>query len=191
MPLVRHNLFNIIDIVVFPKAENPFLGHEKINRNGLVNETCCRIGIIRGHHNNHAVMFRKIPNRRGNIGALTDDDAIRPVIQSRELTLRTISQNHDVMRLNIVVHHLRIRCRNHNLSFFTKALNISRNTGSFQCFQNILKLCFGCGNHGGVVNVHVRLCNIRNGDESLQNAFLRDCRKSHDMTVSHNLIRLL
>ena len=164
MPFACHHLFYIINIVIFFKTQDTFLCHKEINGNRLIDETSSSIGIVRSHHDNHAVMFRKIPNGRGNIGSLADNDAVRPVIESRQLALRTVTQNHDIMRLDIIVHHLGIGSRNHDLSFFTKPFRVSCYESCFQSFQNILKLRLCRRNNSRVIDIHIRLCNIRNGD---------------------------
>ena len=134
MPFACHYLFYIINIVIFFKTQDTFLCHKEINGNRLIDKTSSSIGIVRSHHDNHAVMFRKIPNGRGNIGTLADNDTIRPVIEGRQLALRTVTQNHDIMRLDIIVHHLGIGSRNHDLSFFTKPLRVSGYESGFQGF---------------------------------------------------------
>ena len=191
MPFAGHYLLNVVNIILLLKGQKTVLRHKEVNRNRLINQARSRIGIVGGDHNDHTVMLRKVPNGRRNIGSLTDNDAVRSVVESRQLALRTISQNHDIMRFYVIIHHFRIGCRNHNLSLFTKALYVTGNPSSLQRFQNILKLRLRCRNNGGIIDIHIGLCNIGNGNQALQYPLFRHSGKSHYMAVPHNLISLL
>ena len=95
------------------------------------------------------------------------------------------------MRLDVVIHHLRVCRRNHDLSFFTVSLYIPGDPCGFQSLQDILILCFRRGENGGIIHVHVGFGNIRDGDQPFQYILLRYGGEGNHMAVPHNLVRLL
>ena len=135
--LVRHDVMDIIHEIVLGEGDNIILRHEVVDRHRLVDESRCGIGVVAGDHDDHAVLLGQCLDGRRNIGALTDDDAVGTVIHRRELILRTVSEEDDVVLLDIVGHHLRVCGCNQHLTLGAEALDITGNDGRLQCFLDI------------------------------------------------------
>lgn len=80
MPLRNHDIADVVDEILLLEGNDVVGLHEIADRHRLVDETRRCVGIIRGDHDDHAVLLCEIFDCRGNIGTLTDDNAVGPVV---------------------------------------------------------------------------------------------------------------
>ena len=140
MTLACHNLFHIIDAVAVLKGDKVLGLHEVTDRHTLVDETCCSVSIVRSSHNGAAVLLSQLTDGHGNCGALTDNDTVCLHLDGTQLGLVAVAQDNQIMLGNVVLHHVRVCCRNQNFTLIEVIVLIAHNHSALQSLQNVLVL---------------------------------------------------
>ena len=155
------------------------------DRHTLVNHTCYREGIM-GRHDNTAVVFLcQLLNGLGNLGTHTHNDAGGIHLNRAQLRFITVPQNNHVTLMNVLFHYIRIRCCNDNFSFIIGRIDISQKKLCIQRLQNILIRGFCHGKNTVVIDIHIRIGNITNRNQSLQSLILCNWKCYHSQCSHH------
>ena len=88
--------------------------------------------------------------------------------------------------MDIVFHHIRVGRCNHHFTFFVDRFFISIDHYPVQGLQNIPVWRMGGGQAAVVVNIHIGVGDVTDGDQSLQLLMICD-RKSHHPQCPHHI----
>ena len=187
MALVRHYIPDIIDKILCPKSNQVILCHKIADRHTLVDKSCRRIGVIGCRQHRAPSFLGQLFDRHGNACSLADNDAVCLHLNGAELGLVAVSQDDQIVFLNIILHHIRVGCSHQHLSLVKVGLGISYQKGSLQSFQYVGILGAGLGENAAVIYIHVGSGNISHCDKPLKRIVLRHSRNGHNRIVLHQI----
>ena len=95
------------------------------------------------------------------------------------------------MRLNVILHQIRVCSGDQNLSLIKIVVLISDYHRSIKSLQNIFILSLCLGKNIAVINTHVRFCNIAYGDQTFEDSALADCWQGDNILILHQIPCLL
>ena len=165
--LVGHDVPNIIDGILIGETDDIFHGHKIADGHGLVDQSCRGVCIIgRGDHR-AAPFLGQLPDGQGNTRALADNDAACLHLNGAELGFVPVSQDHQVMLFNIILHQIRICGGDQDLSLIKICIRVSHHNAALQGIQDVGILGIGLGDDAAVIQVHVGFGDISDGDDAL------------------------
>ena len=172
IPFLGHDLLNLFRIIrPVERGQIVFL-HEMLDRHALVDEPGDRVGIQRRHDNRASALLRQRLYGPGDRRIQTDHDASGIHLDGAQLSLIAVAENDHVMLIDIVLHHIRVGGGDHDLALVKTGIFIAYDHPAVQRIQNIPVGCFGHGNNGAVVLIHVGFCDIIRRDQTCQAAVL-------------------
>lgn len=161
--------------------------HEKFHRHTLVDEAGHGVGVM-GRADDGADPVRcQSLDGLGDRSSLADDDAAGLHLDGAELGLVTVSEDDQIVLLDVVFHQIGVGGRNDNFSFDKIGVLISHHHRAVQSFQNVLVLGPGCGKDGVVVDIHVGLGNIADRDQTFQGIALLDDGQGVHVLGTHEI----
>ena len=155
------------------------------NRHTLVDHTRYRKCIM-GCYDNTAVMFLcQLLNRLGYFCTHTHNNAGCIHLNRTQLGLIAVTQNDHVTFMDIIFHYIRIgRCDN-DFPFVVERILVSKKQLCVQCLQNIF-IWSSCHRQDTVViDIHVCIGNITDGDQSLQSLVVRNGQGNYSQCPHH------
>ena len=137
MSLARHDLADIVEVIFLGEFDDVFLCHKVADRHGLVDQTGCCVGVIRCRNDCTAALLCQFADRKGYACALTNDNAACFHLDGAKLGLITVSENDQVMFLDVVLHQIRVGSRDQDFSAVKICLRISDYHTSFQSIKDV------------------------------------------------------
>ena len=137
MSLARHDLADIVEVIFLGEFDDILLRHKVADRHGLVDQTGCCVGVIRCRNDCTAALLRQFADRKGYTCALADDNAACFHLDGAKLGLITVSEDDQVMFLDVVLHQIRVGSRDQDFSAVKICLRISDYHASFQSIKDV------------------------------------------------------
>ena len=137
MSLARHDLADIVEVIFLGEFDDILLRHKVADRHGLVDQTGCCVGVIRCRNDCTAALLCQFADRKGYACALTNDNAACFHLDGAKLGLITVSENDQVMFLDVVLHQIRVGSRDQDFSAVKICLRISDYHTSFQSIKDV------------------------------------------------------
>ena len=187
MTLIRHDVTDLINIIIALKGNQVLSRHKVADGHTLVNETGCRVGIIGCGNNCTAPLLSNLFDGHGHSRAFADNDAVRPHFNGAKLGFIPVSQNHQIMGFDVKLHQIGIGRRDQHLSLAEIGIGRTDHQICLQCLNNIGILGIGLGQNAAVINIHVGLCNIAYRNQSLQSAVLPHRRNGNYIIFLHDI----
>ena len=116
MTFAGHNFPDIVDIIVSLKSDQVLCLHKIADGHALVDQTGRRIGVVRRSHYLASSFLGQLFNGHGNRRALAYDDAVRLHLDGAKLGFIAVAQDHQVVGLDVIFHHIRIGRRDQDLA---------------------------------------------------------------------------
>ena len=184
---IRHNVPDLVNIIITLKGNQVLSRHKIADGHALVNETGRRIGIIGCGNDRTAPLLSNLFDGHRHSGSLADNDAVCTHFNGAQLGFIPVSQDHQIMGLNVKLHQIRVRCRDQHLSLAEISVCRTDHQICLQGLNNIGILGIGLGQNTAVINIHIGLCNIAYGDQSLQGAVLPHGRNGDHVIFLHDI----
>jgi len=185
--LACHHIPDIVDKIVGSKGNQVILCHKVADGHTLVNQAGRCVGIVgRGEHG-ASPLLGQLFNGHGHARSLADNNAAGFHLNGAQLGFIAVSQNHQIVLLNVILHHVRIGGCYQHLSLIKVGVLIAYHQSSLQSLQNIGILGAGLGENAAVVDVHVGSGNVSYCDQPLQDIVLCHSRQSHHRIVLHQI----
>ena len=165
--LACHHILNIIDEIICIEGDQLLSLHEIADRHTLVDETCRCIGVIRCGDDRTSSFLCQLLDGHGHPCPFAHNDAGSPHLDGAQLGLVPVSQDHQVMLFNIILHQIRICGGDQDLSLIKICLRVSHHNAALQGIQDVGILGIGLGNDTAVIQVHIGFGNISDGDDAL------------------------
>ena len=182
---LTHDALDIFCLLCHLECNQSLSLHEMGDRHTLVNHTRYGKCIMR-RHNNTAVMFLcQLLNRLGHFRTHTHNNACCIHLNGTQLGFIAVTQDDHVTLMDIVLHHIRVGCRDDYLSLIINCVDISQQEFCIQRLQNVLIRGACHGQNAVVIDVHVRIGNITDGDQSLQSLVIRNGQGDHSQCPHH------
>ena len=185
--LACHHILNIIDEIICIEGDQLLSLHEIADRHTLVNETGCRVGIIRSCDDGTAALLCQFFDRHGNASALTHDDTACTHLDRAQLRLIAVAEDNQVVLFNIIFHHIRISCRNQDFSFIKVLFLIANKNRALQGLDDICILGACLGKNAAVVYIHIRTGDIADCDQTFQYILIGNSRKCYQTVLLHQV----
>ncbi len=177
--LLRHHIFDFFYKSVFLECIKVIPHHKMLDRHALVNQARHRICIVRRADHCAAMFLCKHLDRVGYLRPLTHNYAPRLHLDCTELGFIAVAQNNKVVLLNIIFHQIRVCRRNKYFSPVKYRAGIPHQHCTVKCFQNIGIRCPCFGQYPAVIDLHIRSCDIADGNQTCQLPSLRDWQCYH------------
>ena len=182
---LRHNLFDNIGVIIQFKKGQIFPFHKIFYRHTLVHQPCRRIRIMRRADNRTSLIACQPPYSFRYGSALTYNDACRLHFYRTELRLVAVSQNHQIILLNVILHQIRVRRCHQHLPFQKICMFIPGHQASVQRFYNIFILRLSRRQNGTVIHIHVRFRNRADCNQTFQAVVLCSNRQRIHILIPH------
>ena len=137
MSLARHDLADVVEVIFLREFDDVFLRHKVADRHGLVDQTGCCVGVIRCRNDCTAALLCQFADRKGYTCALADDNAACFHLDGAKLGLIAVSENDQVMFLDVVLHQVRVCGRDQDFSAVKICLRIADYHTSFQSIKDV------------------------------------------------------
>ena len=186
MPELRHNVLDLIHQRVHAEGHQTVGLHEIADGHALVDETGNGKRIMRRHDNRAALFLGQPFDGAGHLGTLAHHDTACAHLNGTQLGLVTVSQDHQVVFLDIALHQIRVgRCHQH-LSLIHVSIFIAHDHVTVDGFDNIGVLGLRHAQDRALVHIHVGFGDIADGDEPFQLLPLGDGQRHH-VILPHKL----
>ena len=180
-----HDFLDGIHHIAGMKINNILPGHQMFDGNGLIDQPGDGVGVVGRADDDAAHLLRQLLNSPGDLGSQPHYQAAGVHLNGAELILRTVSQNHQIVLMDIVFHGIRVKGSDNYPAFDKVAVLISHDYGSVQCLRDAAVLGFGLGHNAAVVGVHIGFGDIADGDKTFQALILRSDGKGDHILLSH------
>ena len=137
MALAGHHIPDLVNIIVLFKCDQLLCLHKMADRHALVDQAGRGVGVVSRCDDSASVLFCQLPDRQGSPGPFADNNAVCLHLDSAELRFIAVSQDYQVMGLDIKFHHIRVCRRNQNLSLVKIRIGVSDYQIPLQGVQNI------------------------------------------------------
>ncbi len=189
---VLHDTFNIIDFIRAVEDDQVVpLSHQELNRDGLIDQPCDRIGIMRAGNDGAPVSLGQLQNRRTHGSPETYHHTAHLQIKTAELVVRAVADDNQIILLNILPHHVRMKCADDDTALRKIPAAVADKNLAVQCIgdRRVLRLRF----RQDVVigNLHIGLGDIRHRDQPPKLILFRGDRERDNILVIHLLPGLL
>ncbi len=187
MALAGHDLPDVVYIVFQIKGDQILGLHKEADRHTLVDKPGHRIGIIGGGNDGTAVLLGQLPDGKGYGGAFADDDTACIHLDGAELGFIAVSQNDQIVLIDILLHKVRVGGSDEYFSLFKEGIAASHHKSAFQGVDDVGIAGAGLGQNAAVIDIHVGLGDITYGDQSLQHMLFRNDRQGDYIGLLHEI----
>ena len=88
--------------------------------------------------------------------------------------------------MDVILHHIRVGCCNDHFALIKYCIRLTDQQFCIQCLQNVFVRSLRYRKNTVVVHIHVRICNIADGDQSLQSLIIGD-RQGNNSQCTHHI----
>ena len=186
MTHTAHDFFCFFNRRIQLKGNHRFC-HWMANRNTLIDEARCRIGVIRSADDRAVVLLCNLDDGFGDFRGHAHDQARRFQLNGAQLRLIAIGNQYNISRINHIFHCFRTARRDDNFALIQNHIMISGNQCAVQRFYDIGNRRARIGYGMRIQTVHICHCQTFQGDETFRLVVIRCNRQRRDVLISHGL----
>ena len=162
-----HDILNVIRKIISLEGDQVFLFHNVFYRNTLINQPC-NGKRIQGRPDNYALItLCSLYNIMRYLCIIAYNHTTYILFNSAQMIFITVSQNHQIFLFQKLSQFIGMSRAYDYFSPDEIPMGISRHNRSLHCVGNASVLSSCIGQKVIIMGVHVRICNISCGNQSL------------------------